>query len=146
MSFYRQVQRSDIFMFILPFTCLRLWQEEKMLEHITEERKKNKKKGGKQTEKIELVSVSRGRDVTANNLMGLNSTETMEQFSVQQQSCGEPGFWVGTAFINFSEIASLSGMSRIWVLENCREYYCRVLRYFSLFKSAQQALQKSLWV
>lgn len=51
-----------------------------MLEHITEEREKNKKKGRKQTEKIELVSVSRGRDVTANNLMGLNSTETMEQF------------------------------------------------------------------
>lgn len=95
-----------------------------------------KETGGKQTEKIEFVSRSRERDVTANNLMWLNSSETMEQFSVQQQSCSQPGFWVGTAFINFSKIASLSRMSRVWVLENCREYYCRVLRYSPLFKLA----------
>lgn len=145
MSFYRQVQCSDIFMFILQFTCLCLWREGKNVgtHHW---RKEGKKRGGKQKENIELVSMSRERDVTANNLMWLSSAETVEQFSVQQQSCSEPGFQVGTASINFSKIASLSGMSRIWALENCREYYCRVLRYFPLFKLAQQALQKSLWV
>lgn len=62
-----------------------------MSEHITEERKKKKREENK-LKKIELVSMSRERDVTANNLMWLNSTETMEQFSVQQQSCSEPGF------------------------------------------------------
>lgn len=41
---------------------------------------------------MELVSMSRERDVTANDLMWLNSAETVEQFSVQQQSCSQPGF------------------------------------------------------
>lgn len=71
--------------------------------------------------------MSRARDVTANNLMWLNSAETMEQFSVQSRAAVSQ---VGTASINCSQIASLSAMSRIWVLENCREYSCRVLRYF----------------
>lgn len=78
-------------MFILQFTCLCLGQEEKMLEHNTEER--NKKRGEEnKLKKMEFVSMSRERDVTANNLMWLNSSETTEQFSVQQQSCSEPGF------------------------------------------------------
>lgn len=46
------------------------------------------------------------------------------------QSCSKPICYVGTSFISFSKIASLSRMSGIWLLENCRECYCRVLRYF----------------
>jgi len=60
MSFYRQVQRCDILMFILQLTSLCLRQEEKMLEHIIEEGKKKERK--KTNLKLNL-SVVAGRGV-----------------------------------------------------------------------------------
>lgn len=43
-SFYRQVQRSDTLVFIAQLTWFWLWQEEKILEHVTEEGKKKRER------------------------------------------------------------------------------------------------------
>lgn len=130
-------------MFILHLTHLCLHREQNTLEHIAEGKKKEKE-GNKQ--KIELASITRESGVTAKERMYFSSMGTVVQSSGHGAELQSAYLLRGTRFISFSKIASLSRMSRTRLLENHREYYCRVLRFFSLFKLAQQALQKSLLV